>query len=504
MRIISKPAQGPFTTGELWIITVPVLMASLLHALNMSTAYVALPNMQGNLSAGPDQIGWIITTFVVASAVGTVLTGWFANRLGRRMVFLASIVGFTVTSLLCGTATSFGELVFMRTLQGFVSAPLLPVSQAIMLDTYPRRRHGFAMSIWSMGMILGPVIGPTVGALLTEWYDWRYLFFLNVPMGLLAFVGVLITLPEAERGKQNLDWIGVISLIVGVVCIQLMLDRGERQDWFDSPEIIAEAVLAILAFYIFVVHCLTYDNPYINLAIFRDRNFVVGSCLIFVFGIAVFSSLFILPLFLQNVQDYPVFAAGWIVSVRGIGTMVAMMMGGFLADRVPAKFLILIGLACVGAASLYMTYWTADVSPFDIIWVTLVSGFGMGVMWVTLTTVTFSTLMPDLRTEGAALFALIRAIGASCGTSVIVAILVRSSQVNYVELRDHIHPFSEALRLSRSSAFWGLDSVAGLETLRNLVVAQAETIAYLNAFTFLVAVAIAGVPFVFMLKKVRV
>lgn len=503
MRIINKPAQGPFTTAELVIITVPVLMASLLHALNMSTAYVALPNMQGNLSASPDQVGWIITAFVVASAVGTVLTGWASVRLGRRKVFLSSIIGFTVTSLFCGWATSFEELVILRALQGFVSAPLMPVSQAIMLDTYPRRRHGFAMSIWSMGMILGPVVGPTLGAFLTEWYDWRYLFFMNVPMGLLAYAGVVVTLPDAEKGKQNLDWIGVISLILAVVCVQLMLDRGERQDWFESPEIIAEAVLAVLAFYIFVVHCLTHDNPYINLAIFKDRNFVVGACLIFVFGIAVFSSLFILPLFLQNVQDYPVLAAGWIVSVRGLGTMVAMMMGGFLADRIPPKFLILLGLGCVGIASVYMTDWTAEVSPFDIIWVTLISGFGMGVMWVTLTTVTFSTLPQTLRTEGAALFALIRAIGASCGTSVIVAILVRSSQVNYVELRNHIHPFSEELRLSRSSAFWGLDSMSGLETLRNLVVAQAETIAYLNAFTFLVAVAMAGVPFVFLLRKAR-
>jgi DHA2 family multidrug resistance protein len=501
LRIIDKSAKGPFTGGMLVLITIPVLLASLLHALNMSTAYVALPNMQGNLSASPDQVGWIITSFVVASAVGTVLTGWLSMRIGRRRLFLGSIVGFTVTSLLCAGATGLGELVFMRVLQGFVSAPLLPISQAIMLDIYPRRRHGFAMSIWSMGMILGPVVGPTLGALLTEWYDWRYLFFMNLPMGLLAFVGVYLTLPDAEKGTQRLDWIGVIALIVAVICVQLMLDRGERQDWFESPEIILEAVLAALAFYILIVHCMTSDNPYLNLAILKDRNYVVGLCLIFVFGIAVFSSLFILPLFLQNVQDYPVLAAGWMVSVRGIGTMLAMIMGGVLADRVPAKFLILFGLGCVGVANIWMTYWTADVSPYDIIWVTMVSGFGMGVMWVTLTTVTFSTLMPDLRTEGAALFALIRAIGASVGTSVIVAILVRSSQVNYSELRDHINPFSEALRFSRSSAFWDLGSTSGLESLRNVVVAQAETIAYLNAFTFLVAVAMAGVPFVFLLRK---
>ena len=268
-------------------------MASLLHAINMSTAYVALPNIQGNLSARPDQIGWIITAFVVATAVGTVLTGWLSGRFGRRRVFLGSIVGFTVTSALCGIAGGFESLVFYRVLQGFVSAPLLPISQAIMLDTYPRRLHGFAMSIWSLGMIMGPILGPTIGALLTEYYGWRYLFSINIPMGVAAFVAILFTLPEAETRKQALDWIGVTSLIVGVSCLQLVLDRGERLDWFDSPEIIIEAVIAVLAMYIFVVHSLTHPRPYINLVIFRDRNFVVGLSLIFMFGIAVFSSLFL-------------------------------------------------------------------------------------------------------------------------------------------------------------------------------------------------------------------
>ena len=214
MALISKPATGPFTTAERIIITIPVLTASLLHAVNMSTAYVALPNIQGNLSATPDQIGWVITAFVVASAVGTVLTGWLSSRFGRRRVFLASIIGFTLTGALCATAGGLEDLVFYRVLQGFVSAPLLPISQAIMLDTYPRERHGFAMSIWSMGMIIGPVVGPTVGALLTEWQNWRYVFSINIPLGLIALAGIWFTLPEAEKKPQRLDWIGVSSLII--------------------------------------------------------------------------------------------------------------------------------------------------------------------------------------------------------------------------------------------------------------------------------------------------
>ena len=500
MKTLHKPASGPFTTAERIVITVPVLMASLLHAVNMSTAYVALPNIQGNLSARPDQVGWIVTAFVVATAVGTVLTGWLSAQFGRRKVFLGSIVGFTVTSALCGLAANLEQLVFCRILQGFMSAPLLPVSQAIMLDTYPRRLHGFAMSIWSLGMILGPIVGPTLGALLTEYYGWRYLFLMNIPLGIAAFIAIVMTLPEAEVKGRPLDWIGVISLILAVSFLQLMLDRGERLDWFQSPEIIAEAAIAAVALYVFVLHSLAAKNPYINLAIFRDRNYVVGLSLIFMFGIAVFSSLFILPLFLQNVQDYPVLSAGWVVSARGIGTMIAMTMGGTLADRFPAKYLILLGLVCVGVSNVMMTHWTAEVSLHEIVWITVVNGYGMGLMWVTLTTVTFSTLAPALRVEGASLFALMRSIGASMGTSVIVAIIVRSSQINYIEMRERISAFSEPMALLGSPAAWDIETADGLAKLQQLVIAQAEMIAYLNAFVFLVGVAFVAMPLVFLLK----
>jgi DHA2 family multidrug resistance protein len=498
---LNKPASGPFTKTERIIITVPVLAASLLHSLNMSTAYVALPQMQGNLSATPDQIGWVITAFVVATAVGTILTSWFSQRIGRRQVFLLSIIGFTISSLLCASATGLGDLVLYRMVQGFVSAPLLPISQAIMLDTYPRERHGFAMSIWSMGMILGPVLGPTLGAILTEWYGWRYLFFMNVPMGILAFVGIVLTLPAAHMKAQRLDWIGVISLITAVVCLQLMLDRGERQGWFESTEIVLTASGAALGFYIFVAHCLTADNPYLNLETFKDRNFTVGLGLIFVFGIAVFSSLFILPLYLQNIQGYPVLSAGWVISARGIGTMCAMMSAGVLADRFPAKYLILTGLSCVGFSNLWMTQWNANVGMGEIIWVTAINGYGMGMMWVSLSTVTFSTLAPQFRVEAASLFSLVRAIGASMGTSVVVAILVRSTQANYFELREHVTPFIDSLRSQQVQSMWDSSTAAGLQSIAGLVRSEALMIAFLNDFIFLVVVAFIAMPLVFLLRQ---
>ena len=268
-----------------------------------------------------------------------------------------------------------------------------------MLDTYPREKHGFAMSIWSMGMILGPVAGPTVGAMLTEFYDWRYVFYMNVPFGIVAFFSILVTLPVTSYiGPENgLDWCN--SAYRGGFLSSTGVRQGRAIRWFSSSEVIINSVLSATAFYIFVVHCLTTDAPYVTLKMLMDRNYVIGLFLIFTFGVAVFSSLFILPLFLQNIQGYPVLSAGWVISSRGVGTMFAMMCSGFLLSIISGKYLILLGLICVGVSNVWMTQWTADVNMQEVIYITIINGFGMGMMWVALTTVTFSTLDPVYRVE---------------------------------------------------------------------------------------------------------
>ena len=501
MRLINRPADGPFTRAERIMITLPVLAASLLHSVNMSTAYVALPSIQGNLSASPDQIGWVITAFVVAGAVGTILTGWLSGRFGRRRVFMGSIICFIVTAMLCASADTLGQLVAYRALQGFASAPLLPISQAIMLDTYPRERHGFAMGVWSMGMILGPVLGPTAGAVLTELFDWRYLFFINVPLGLIALAGIWPTLPESKEEQRNLDWIGVVSLIVAVSTLQLVLDRGQRLGWLESGEIVFELGLCVTASYIFITQCLTAANPYLRLSIFSDRNFTVGLALIFVFGICAFSTMLVLPLFLQNIQSYPVITAGWVLSARGIGTMVAMFLGGLLADRLSMRYLVLFGLICIFGSNYIMTGWTADVGTPEVVSATILSGFGMGMMWVTLTAVTFSTLSPVLRVEAAALFALVRSIGASAGTSLLVTFIVRSTQVNYIEMRSLVTGFSEGIK--NAGVLGDPGSTASLLSLYQIVTAQAQVVGFINAFIFLSVVAVVAMPLVFLLQNVR-
>jgi MFS transporter, DHA2 family, multidrug resistance protein len=501
--IISKVATGPFTRGERILITVPVLIASILHSLAMTTAYIALPNMKGNLSATPDQAGWIITSFLVSNAIGVGATGWFSVRFGRKRVFLTAVTGFTLSSMLCATATTLDQLVLYRILQGVLSAPILPLSQAIMLDTYPRERHSFAITIWSMAMILGPVLGPSVGAILTEEYSWRAIFYINIPFGALGLIGCLLTVPETERRQQHLDWLGFISLSVAVGTFQLMLDRGERSDWFQSNEIILEAVIAALALYIFIVHSATTRRPFLNFAVFRDHNFVIGVVLIFMFGLNVFSALLLMPLFLQDIQGYPVITAGIIISARGIGTGAGMIVAGRLANKVEFRYIIAASMAIITVPSAYMAAWTDDVPTFNVVVVTIVTGFGIGLSWVSLTTATFTTLPATLRTEGAALFALLRVIGASIGVSMFVAVLARSTQVSYGVLTEHIHGFNDALQGFNAEESWNLDSLTGVARLSRLVIHQAQTIAFLNDFRLLVATTIAGIPLALLFRSAR-
>lgn len=499
--ILAKVPTGPFTRSERLLITIPVLIASILHSLAMTTAYIALPNMKGNLSATPDQAGWIITSFLVSNAIGVAATGWFSVRFGRKFVFLVSIGGFTLSSMLCASATTLDQIVIYRILQGLLSAPILPLSQAIMLDTYPRERHSFAITIWSIAMILGPVFGPSVGAYLTEEYSWRAIFYINIPFGVLGLLGCLFTLPETVKRTQHLDWLGFISLSVTVGAFQLMLDRGQREDWFESTEIIFEATLAAFALYVFIVHSATTRRPYLNFAIFRDHNFVVGTVLIFLFGLNIFSALLLIPLFLQDIQGYPVIAAGIIISFRGLGTGFGMVIAGRIAGWIGYRYTIVGSLLLVAIPSAVMASWTDQVPAYDVLLVNITTGVGIGILWVSLSTVTFSTLPAELRTEAAALFALVRVIGASIGVSIFVSLLAHSTQVNYGVLIENINAFNDALALFHDGRFWSMESLNGIARLSRLVFHEAQTIAFLNDFKLLVVTSIIGIPLALLLRR---
>ncbi|MCD6735559.1 MAG: DHA2 family efflux MFS transporter permease subunit, partial [Burkholderiaceae bacterium] len=312
-------AHAPVHRGP---ITVSVMLATIMQALDTTIANVALPHMQGSLGATYDQISWVLTSYIVAAAIVMPLTGFLSARFGRKRIFMASIVGFTITSMLCGAAMNLTQIVLFRLLQGVFGASLVPLSQAVLLDTYPRERHGPAMALWGLGVMVGPILGPTLGGWLTEYYDWRWVFYINLPFGLLAWFGLGLYVRETELDtRRRFDLAGFAMLSLGVGALQMMLDRGGTLDWFASTEIVAEAMLAGLGLYLFVVHIFTHAHPFIEPALFRDRNFSVGLLFIFVVGMILLTTMTLLPPFLQNLMGYPVVDVGLLLAPRGVGTM---------------------------------------------------------------------------------------------------------------------------------------------------------------------------------------
>jgi DHA2 family multidrug resistance protein len=483
------------------LITAAIMLATVMQVLDTTIANVALPHMQGSLSATRDQISWVLTSYIIAAAVMTPPTGWLAQRFGRKRVFVWAVVGFVITSMLCGIATSLSEMVLYRVLQGIFGASLVPISQALLLDTYPRERHGAAMAIWGIGIMVGPILGPTLGGYLTEVYSWRFVFFINLPFGILALIGIIAFVPEAPTSRERrFDVFGFLTLSIALGALQLMLDRGELKDWFSSDEIVLTAALAALAFYLFVVHSCTTDRPFLDPLVFADRNFVVGLVMVFVLGIILLSTLALLPPFLQSLMGYPVLTAGVALAPRGAGTMIAMMIVGRLLGRVDPRPMMLFGL-CVGALSAWqMTGFTAAVDIWTIIIAGFLQGFGLGFVFVPLSTLAFATLDPRLRTEAASLFSLVRNIGGSVGIAVVVGMLSEYEQINHARLVEQVTPFNPMFRAPWLPQDWSLADPAGLARLDEMITSQASMIAYLNDFRLIMVVTLAAIPLLLLLR----
>jgi DHA2 family multidrug resistance protein len=480
------------------------MLATIMQALDTTIANVALPYMQGSLAASQDQINWVLTSYIVAAAIMTPPTGFLAGRFGRKRLFLISVAGFTAASMLCGMAQSLEQIVLFRLLQGMFGAALVPLSQAVLLDTYPKERQGSAMAIWGMGIMVGPILGPTLGGWLTENYNWRWVFYINLPVGLLAFAGIVAFLSETARNRvAKLDWFGFGTLSLAIGALQLFLDRGEQLDWFGSTEIIAEAVVAGTAFYLFLVHTFTAERPFVSPRLFRDRNFTAGIVFIFVVGIILLATLALLTPFLQSLMGYPVVTAGLVMGPRGIGTMLAMMVVGRLVNRVDTRALIFFGLALTAIALWEMTGWTPDVSQWTIMRVGFVQGAGLGFIFVPLSTITFATLSPQDRTEATGLYNLSRNIGSSIGISVVSALLVNNTQANHAEIVQHVTPFNRLFHDPAVATFWNPLTAAGRAALDAEVTRQATTIAFLDDFKLMMIIAIVSMPLLLLLRKPR-
>ena len=485
------------------VITLCVMLATIMQALDMTIANVALPYMQGSLSATLDQVNWVLTSYIVAAAIATPVTGFLAARFGRKRLFLASVAGFTAASMLCAVAQSLEQMVLFRLLQGLFGAPLVPMSQSVLLDSYPKERHGSAMAMWGVGVMVGPILGPTLGGWLTETYDWRWVFYSNLPVGILTFLGLSAFLAESTRQRLRFDWLGFLALSVAIGSLQMMLDRGELLGWFDSTEILLEATLAGLAFYVFIVHSVTTDRPFIDPKLFADRNFAVGLLLIFMVGIILLATLALLTPYLQNVMGYPVITAGLVLAPRGMGTMAAMLIVGRLIDRVDPRALVLAGLALSVWVLWEMAGYTPDVSRFTLVMNGVVQGLGLGFMFVPLSTITFATLRPEFRTQGTALFSLMRNLGSAIGISLVMWQLSRTTQVMHAELSGFVTPFNPALALPGVVQHWNLGTAAGRLALNGELTRQATVVAYANDFLLMMAVAVLAMPLVFLLRRAR-
>ena len=497
----SRAASRPFERG---LITVSIMLATIMQALDTTIANVALPHMQGSMSATQDQISWVLTSYIVAAAIMTPPTGVLAARLGRKRLFAVMVTGFTIASMLCGAASSLVEIVLYRLLQGAFGAGLVPLSQAVLLDTYPPEKHGSAMAMWGVGVMVGPILGPTLGGYLTETYDWRWVFYINLPFGILALIGILAFVPETLRDRRRgFDFFGFALLSLSIGALQMMLDRGESQDWFASTEIVVEAVLAGLFLYMFLVHMFTAREPFLEPALFRDRNLAVGLFLIFMVGVILLATLALLPPFLQNLMGFPVLTTGYVLAPRGVGTMIAMIIVGRLIGKLDTRLLILLGIGLTALSLWEMSGFTTEVPISTIVWTGVTQGLGLGFIFVPLSTVTFSTLAAHYRNEGTAMYSLMRNIGSSIGISIVVTLLAQNTQINHAAIADVMTPFRTMLQSPWLPQAWNWHTMSGVTALNGEVTRQAATIAYLNDFTFMMWVTLLSAPLLLLLRKSR-
>jgi DHA2 family multidrug resistance protein len=494
----------PMTNRNRVAITVFVSLATLMQALDTTIANVALPHIQGSVSASQDEIGWVLTSYITAAAIMTPPTGFLAARFGVKRLFLVSIAGFTAASMLCGVATSIVEIVLFRLVQGAFGAALVPLSQSILIEINPPEKRGSAMALWGVAVMAGPVLGPMIGGWLTEDYTWRYVFYINVPIGILTFLGVRMFLaPTAPNPAGKLDWIGFGALSIAIGAFQIMLDRGEEKDWFGSGEIIIEAIIAASAFYVFLVHIFTAARPFVRPGLFRDRNFTAGVILITVVGLTYYASLALQPQYLQNLMNYPVITAGLVLGPSGAGTMASMLLAGRLTGKVDIRLLLAVGFTIVAWSFYARTGWTPDVSAGTFIFVGVVQGFGLGFLFVPLSVAALSTLSAEDRTDGAGLFSLARNVGSSVGISIVAALLTTNTQVNHADIATHVTAVNRVFQDPAIAGAWNPLTAAGRAALDAMVSQQAQSIAYNDDYKLLMIATIAVFPLLFFFRRVE-
>jgi DHA2 family multidrug resistance protein len=485
------------------LILMTASMCTMLYAVTITIVNVVLPQLQGALSATPEQVSWVVTFNVIATAVVTPAAGWMVSRWGHRNVLIWSIVGFSISSLLCATADSLVPLLIYRVGQGAFGAPLMPLSQALIVAVYPKERQAFAQGVFGVSVVIGPAIAPALGGYLAEAYNWRFVFILILPMCAMTLVAAWLWLRDTgSRSAIRLDWTGFLLFSVVITCVQLMMDRGERKDWLDSYEIWSYMVLIAVALWMFLVHTLTTDNSFFNVQLFKDRNFSIGIFLVFIYGMLNITPTVMIPTMLQNLMGYPDSMIGIILASRGAG-----MALGFLVVSKIGKFDprigMIIGITAIGLSALNMALFTLDVDPWTVAWNAILHGIGSAILWVPLSMVTFATLPVSLLPDASSIFHLLRNFGSSIFISVCVLTVSRTGKISYSELSENITAFSDVLRFQQVMGRWSFDTVEGLSALGSEVSRQALMVGYSNSFLLYSLVSFAAIPLMLMVKIKR-
>ena len=479
-----------------------VVLGANLQVVDTTMATVALPRIQGSLSATQDEITWVLAAYLIGVAIVTPLAGTLTEHLGRKRLFLLTTVGFCIASVFTGSADSLAEIVVYRFLQGVFASPLVPISQSFVFDAFPPEERGKAMGWWSLGVMVGIVLGPALGGYLTEFHSWRWAFFINVPFGVVAFAIIYVFAPTRapSRGSPPFGLAGFVILSVGLVSLQIMLSRGERMDWFSAPEIIGASVLVVVSLYLFVVHTVYSTRPFIPPAVFSDRNFSIGMTFMFMLGIHWLAFLALVSPYLQTLAGYPVFLAGLVMVPQALGNATGSMVAGRLLGRFRPVPLMVIGILALAWANWQMSLFTPDFDRWVFYTVVFAHGCGIGFYFVPLTIITFSTLPRQHTDVGTGLYAVARNFGSSVGVSLTVAYLVRETQANRSVLRDYASPFNETLRHLPLPEFWSMADVAGMAALNLEATRQAAAVAYNDDFLWLAVVSLMCIPILFLVR----
>ncbi|AGK58531.1 EmrB/QacA subfamily drug resistance transporter [Hyphomicrobium denitrificans 1NES1] len=478
-----------------------VLLAVLMVILDMTVVNVALPHMMGALGATPDQITWVLTSYIVAEAIVIPTSGFLAERFGRKRVIFVSVAGFVVASMLCGQSQTLAQMVVFRLLQGAFGASVVPLSQAIMVDTFEARNRGKAMAIWGIGILLGPIMGPTVGGFITDHLGWRWVYYINVPIGLINLAMILAFLKQTPRSRAVADWIGALLLAIGVGSLQMLLDRGNGDDWLQSNFIITLIFVSAFCLIAFAVRSYKRPDAILRLSLLRDHNLATATFMIMAFGVGMLSTIALQPLFLEHLLGYPASTAGLVMAPRGIAVAMGMVFVATTINRFEPRWLVLIGLTLASIGTYVTTWYNLDVDMFWIIAPGIVQGLGMGMIFVPLSTLAYQTLPQEASDQAAGIFNLARTIGGSIGIAVAATVLTRESHANWQSLGAGINPYNPALTSWLDTTGLSMSDPHTLQMLAMELTRQSTMIGFIEAFGFVTLSFLVLIPLVLLLRK---